>query len=42
MLLDFEDLVIPKPDTLAGPGLVRLKEALDDQTNPLATFNEEE
>ncbi|ABO49947.1 hypothetical protein Dred_1417 [Desulforamulus reducens MI-1] len=38
---DFDDVVIPKSDTQSGPGLIRLKDVLADETNPLATFNEE-
>jgi hypothetical protein len=37
-----DDVVIPKSDTEAGPGLIKLNEALKKQTDPLATFNENE
>lgn len=36
----YKELVIPKSDTHAGPGLLSLKEAVSEETDPLATFNE--
>lgn len=39
---ELDNVVIPKSDTEASPGLIRLKDVLGDQTNPLLTFNEHE
>lgn len=33
------DVVVPKPDTKAGPGLDNLRAALSEDTDPLAAFN---
>jgi hypothetical protein len=33
------DVVVPKPDTKAGPGLDKLHAALGEDTHPLAAFN---
>lgn len=35
-----EKLVIPKSDLQAGPGLIPLKDLLDDLQDPLSAFNE--
>ncbi|WP_274377436.1 hypothetical protein [Desulforamulus ferrireducens] len=35
-----KELVIPKSDTQAGPGLLNLEEAVREETDPLASFNE--
>ncbi|MBF7084127.1 hypothetical protein IT084_14240 [Desulfallas sp. Bu1-1] len=33
------DVVVPKPDTKAGPGLDKLRATLGEDTEPLAAFN---
>lgn len=35
------DVVVPKSDTKAGPGLEKLRTMLDEETDPLAALNAE-